>query len=128
MSHFVARSLRPRSRRPPVVLEALVGLAGALFTAPSGAVAAPAVPADPVLQAMAAELDRTHKALRLEDYERPYFVAFRVVDRDNIEVTGRFGALIEDERDVSRHAAVDVRVGDYAFDSKIGRASCRERV
>jgi TldD protein len=94
---------------------AVFALGMALFA--GTAVAAPKSPDDPVMGAMAAELERTAKELRLEDYERPYFVAFRVVDRDNVEITGRFGALIEDGRDTGRQAAVDVRVGDYAFDS-----------
>ncbi len=85
--------------------------------APPEADAAPKPVNDPVLTALEAELTRTHGALRLEDYERPYFVAFRVVDRDQVEVTGRFGALVEDDRDTKRQIAVDVRVGDYAFDS-----------
>lgn len=104
---------RPRfaGRRPFAAL----ALGAVLLSGP--AAAAPKSPDDPVMGAMAAELERTSKELRLEDYERPYFVAFRVVDRDNIEITGRFGALIEDERDAGRQAAVDVRVGDYAFDS-----------
>lgn len=76
-----------------------------------------AAPPDPVLGAMTAELQRTKDSLLLEDYERPYFVSFRVVERDNIEVNGRFGALISDDEDHQRQVAVDVRVGDYSFDS-----------
>lgn len=110
---------RHTSRGGLLPFMAVVGALLAATASPVGAAPAAAAkaPADPVTLAMAAELERTRASLRLEDYERPYFVAFRVVDRDNIEISGRFGALIEDARDVTRRAAVDVRVGDYAFDS-----------
>jgi TldD protein len=120
MPVLVPSRLPAGSRLRPVALTVglsvgAVGALGALGSEP--AVAAPKPAADPVLTALEAELERTHGVLRLEDYERPYFVSFRVVDRDQVEVTGRFGALVEDDRDTKRQVAVDVRVGDYSFDS-----------
>ena len=106
------------SRGRPAARRLFRGLAlAAVLGVPTGRTSAAPAAADLVASAMGAELARTMKDLRLEDYERPYFVAFRVVDRDQIEVTGRFGALVEDERNTDRQAAVDVRVGDYTFDS-----------
>lgn len=102
------------SRRPRGLARLAVALSLGLF--PLAPKAAPA-PADPVLGALEAELGRTRDQLRLEDYERPYFVGFRVIDRDNLEITARFGALVEHERETTRNVAADVRVGDYSFDS-----------
>ncbi len=76
--------------------------------------------ADPragLLDAMKAELDRNAKALKVDDYDAPYFLSYRVTERDQAGVEARFGAVVSDGRDRDRVAAVDVRVGDYAFDS-----------
>lgn len=70
-----------------------------------------------LLDAMAAELDRNAQSLKVEDYDAPYFVSYRVTERDQTTIDARFGAIVTDERGRQRVAAVDVRVGDYAFDS-----------
>ena len=84
---------------------------------PGLALAAPAPPADPVLAAMQAELLRTTQTLRLEEFDKPYFVGFRVIDRTSTSVTARFGAVVARNDDHTRNAAADIRVGDYRFDS-----------
>lgn len=70
-----------------------------------------------LLQAMVDELGRSMERLKMVDHESPYFVSYRLIDREDVVVEGRFGALIEDAADRARHIAVDVRVGDYRFDS-----------
>lgn len=96
----------------------------------SSAIAAPAQagaggePMDPaertvILKAMADELKRSQGELKLEDYEHPYFIAYRIVDARSVRVQARFGALLEDEDDRRRRVAVDVRVGSYDFDSSL---------
>lgn len=117
------RSAPLADARPAAVARRL-GLALAfcttLFAGLGPAAAAPAKPAapeDPVLTALNEELARAKATLRLEDYERPYFISFRVVEKHEFEVVGRFGALIDDAEDHHRELSVDVRVGDYAFDS-----------
>lgn len=70
-----------------------------------------------ILDAMRAELDRNKARLRVDEYETPYFISYRVVERDGVTVEARFGAVVTDDRELDRVAAVDVRVGDYAFDS-----------
>ncbi len=70
-----------------------------------------------VLSAMGTELTRSQKALKLEGYQSPYFMEFRLVEREHHELESRFGALVDDDRQRKREAAVNVRVGDYAFDS-----------
>lgn len=97
-------------------------LAPALASALACALASPAGAAEvdariSLIDAMKAELDRNMQRLRVEDYEAPYFIAYRVVEQDQAIVEARFGAVVTDERAVDRAAAVDVRVGDYAFDS-----------
>lgn len=105
-----------------------VAVLGLFVTLPWSCGAAPANPpvqakagdsarGDVIANALRAELERTMSALRLEDYERPYFVGFRLVDRTSIQVSGRFGAVSASEEDRGRTVAVDVRVGDYVFDS-----------
>ena len=86
------------------------------------ALAAPAAAATPdergaLLDAMAAELARNQAGLKFGEHKPPYFIGYRVVDSDSAEVSARFGAVVEDERSRERKATVDVRVGDYAFDS-----------
>lgn len=70
-----------------------------------------------ILSTMAAELDRSQANLKLGEHEAPYYIGYRVVDSDSTAVDARFGAIITDERSKERFAVVDVRVGDYTFDS-----------
>ena len=70
------------------------------------------------LDAMEAELVRTSTQLRLPEYDPPYFVGFRVIDHRTATVESRFGGLVASDEDRSRRVAVDVRVGDYEFDSQ----------
>ena len=71
----------------------------------------------PILDAMGGELNRSQKALKLDGYDSPYFMEFRLVEREHLEVEARFGAIIDDDRKRKREATVNVRVGDYTFDS-----------
>jgi hypothetical protein len=73
----------------------------------------------PVLAAMADELARSMKQLRLKDQPPPYFVEYEVEDRAATRVTARLGALVEDLNGRSRTLRVGVRVGDYTFDSSL---------
>jgi TldD protein len=78
--------------------------------------------ADPrveLLDAMAAELERNHKQLRLMGHEAPYFLGYQVKDYDQREVSGRFGALFTDGTWRDRQIYVDVRVGSYEFDNSM---------
>ncbi len=87
--------------------------------APSAREPAPA-PADgrlEILSAMTAELARSTERLRLTGYEAPYFVSYQVKDVTRHEVTGRYGAIFDDETRHDRNLYVDLRVGSYDFDS-----------
>lgn len=72
---------------------------------------------DPVLRAMTDELKRTSDRLRMDDLDRPYFVSYLVTDSTETEFGAAFGALRERFSNVTREAAVDVRVGSPKFDN-----------
>ncbi|QDG53278.1 TldD/PmbA family protein [Persicimonas caeni] len=70
-----------------------------------------------IVDAMKAELERSSKKLKLDDYEAPYFIAYKVEDSESKSVGGKFGAIVTDDDSRSRTAYVEVRVGDYQFDN-----------
>lgn len=70
-----------------------------------------------LLDALVAELERTRGRLRLGDNEPPFFIGLQVKQFDSREVTGRFGAVYEDNARRYRNLLADVRVGSYEFDS-----------
>jgi predicted Zn-dependent protease len=72
---------------------------------------------DVVVKAMRDELDRSMKQLQLENLEKPYFISFRVVDSDSVNVSASFGALNTSSQGRSRTLTVEVRVGDYKLDN-----------
>lgn len=71
----------------------------------------------PVFRAMEDELQRTMKSLKLGKEKPPYYVAYKVDDEENITITARFGAVVEDAAKRERRLSVDLRVGDYDFDN-----------
>lgn len=72
---------------------------------------------DVVMRAMRDELDRSMKQLQLENLEKPYFIAYRVVDSESTSVSARFGALDSSSQGRSRRITVEVRVGSYQLDN-----------
>ena len=72
---------------------------------------------DVVMKAMRDELDRSVKQLQLENLEKPYFIAYRVVDSDSTSVSASFGALDSSSQGRSRRITVEVRVGSYQLDN-----------
>jgi PmbA/TldA metallopeptidase C-terminal domain len=76
---------------------------------------------DVVMRAMRDELARSMKKLQLENLQKPYFVAYRVLEQDGCGVEASFGALIRDSCDPkntgTRRFGVEVRVGDYSRDN-----------
>lgn len=93
---------------------AVLGIVVALVPLPS-----PSAQASPVVTALADELERSMKQLRMKDQPAPYFIEYEVEDRAATRVTARFGALTEDLTGKSRTLRVGVRVGDYDFDSSL---------
>ncbi len=72
---------------------------------------------DPVLAALASELARSMKQLRLPGYEAPYFISYALTEHDDVEILARHGALHDRGRTRTRQAYVEVRVGSYKFDN-----------
>ena len=66
---------------------------------------------------MTAELQRNQKTLQIDDFEVPYFIGYRIIEQRKVDARATFGALIREQDVRQRRAAVDVRVGDYRFDS-----------
>jgi len=76
---------------------------------------------DPVLKAMLTELDRSMSQLQLKDFEKPFFIQYRIEDIDDFETRAEFGAVSRSQRSHQRLAHVTLRVGDYKTDSSGGR-------
>lgn len=71
----------------------------------------------PTLSAMQDEMDRSMAELRMKGEAAPYYIAYEVLDRTISDVSGRLGALVESPPRRTRTLRVEVRVGDYTFDS-----------
>ena len=72
---------------------------------------------DPVLKAMLTELDRSMSQLQLKDFQKPFFIRYRIEEVDSFETRAEFGATSNSRRSHARVARVTVRVGDYKADS-----------
>jgi predicted Zn-dependent protease len=76
---------------------------------------------DPVLKAMLTELDRNKSDLQLKEFQKPFFIQYRIEEIDNFESKAEFGATSNSQRTRERVARVTVRVGDNKADSSGGR-------
>lgn len=72
---------------------------------------------DPLLQALQSEMDRSVKRLKLDDFEAPYFISYRLTDVRSTNYRASYGALTNAGGDRYRALSVDVRVGDYVDDN-----------
>jgi hypothetical protein len=95
-------------------MRALLVAGGALAAAL--AVCAQAPVADPLMQALHDEVDRSVK-LKLPNLETPYFVEYVVDESDSFSVSASLGGLLARSRERMRVPEVHVRVGDYKFDN-----------
>ncbi len=78
---------------------------------------APGANPDVVFKAMEKEMKRNMKGLHMEDYKRPYFMAYRLTEVDVLSLEARYGALVQNYRNTYRVIYTEVRVGDYKFDN-----------
>ena len=76
---------------------------------------------DPVLSAMLTELDRSMGQLQLKDFQKPFFIEYRIVDLDDFETHASYGATEGSSRNQVRVARVTVLIGDYKTDSSSPR-------
>lgn len=72
---------------------------------------------DIVLRAMCDEMARSMQQLQLEKLEKPYFIAYRVHEKQTAAAAGSFGALIQSGSSRSRFLTVEVRVGNPKLDN-----------
>ena len=93
------------------------GILLAAFAFAAGLVVSAQAPtADPVLQAMHDEMERSRK-LMVSNLERPYFVEYLLDQADSFNVVATLGGVVSRRRDQYRNLTVHVRVGDYNFDN-----------
>jgi predicted Zn-dependent protease len=71
----------------------------------------------PTLAAMRDEMQRSMAELRMKGEAPPYYIAYEVLDRTISDVSGRLGAIVDNPPRRARTLRVEVRVGDYTFDS-----------
>ena len=92
-----------------------LSLAGAAIAA-GLVVSAQAPAADPVLQSMHDEMERSRQLI-VSDLEKPYFVEYLLDEADTLDVGATLGGIVTERRDQFRNLTVHVRVGDYKFDN-----------
>src|ERR1051326_3680544 len=80
-------------------------------------------PSDPILTSMKAELDRSLGKLKLTGAPEPYYIEYRVLDRDAYNVSASLGALTGEDRLRTRMLTVTVRVGRYKRDNSFGQGA-----
>ena len=72
---------------------------------------------DVIRKAMQDELARSMQQLRLNDLDKPYFIAYTVQDGTTAAASATFGSLTASEDTHMRLLTVEVRVGDYSLDN-----------
>ena len=100
------------TRRPLPGAAGLLGVALLLALAPS-----PRAQESPMLAAMRDEMARSMADLKMKGEPAPYYIEYEIDDIFSMRAIARFGGIVDDVADHSRTLRVQVRVGDYAFDS-----------
>lgn len=72
---------------------------------------------DAVGRAMHDEMQRSMQKLKFEQFDKPYFISYMVVDNEMKEVAATLGSVLSSNESNTRSLMVIVRVGDYASDS-----------
>lgn len=72
---------------------------------------------DALAKALGDELKRTMAELRLDDAERPYFVAYRVTETASANASASMGGVVNQWRSHIRRLQVEMRVGSRALDN-----------
>jgi hypothetical protein len=78
-------------------------------------------PADPMLEAMKAELQREQALLLLPGLQKPYFIEYRMEELTSYEAVANYGALTREDQGRQRIVRVSLRIGDFAADSSSSR-------
>ena len=72
---------------------------------------------DALSRAMHDELTRSMESLHFDTLPRPYFIAYRIDEIDQVDVAATQSSVMHSTRTHGRLLTVEVRVGDYAFDN-----------
>ena len=72
---------------------------------------------EPVFKAMEQEMTRSASKLKFDAFGVPYFISYQVMDAQELSLSARFGAIIQNQTSRSRYAFVQVRYGNYDLDS-----------
>ena len=72
---------------------------------------------------MLAELERSQQQLQLQNFQKPFFLQYRLDDIDDYEASANYGALTGERHEHRRLVRVTVRVGDYKTDSSTARGN-----
>jgi len=78
---------------------------------------APHAQETPILSAMRDEMTRSMADLRMKGEPAPYYIEYEIDDISSMRAIARLGGVVDDVSDHSRTLRVQVRVGDYQFDS-----------
>ena len=78
---------------------------------------APHAQETPILSAMRDEMARSMADLRMKGEPAPYYIEYEIDDISSMRAIARLGGVVDDVADHSRTLRVQVRVGDYQFDS-----------
>ncbi|MBX9691553.1 MAG: hypothetical protein K2Z81_04155 [Cyanobacteria bacterium] len=72
---------------------------------------------DVLFDAMTDELSRSVGQLKIEKYDKPFYIGYHIRDIETLSIAASYGALTEDESSRIRMLSVDVHVGDHKIDS-----------
>ena len=104
-----------RKRTPFAPWRATLAVAGlTLVLSPASA---PLAQDGPLFTAMQDEMQRSMSELRMQGEPAPYYIHYRIDDLSSMRAVARLGGIVDDLVDRSRTLEVQVRVGDYMFDS-----------
>jgi len=70
-----------------------------------------------ITSALRDELTRSMADMRMKGEPAPYYIEYEIDDISSMRAIARLGGIVDDLSDHSRTLRVQVRVGDYAFDS-----------
>jgi len=98
--------------RPIATVAAVLG---AMLVSPS--VSVPRAQESLLFSAMQDEMKRSMTELRLKGEPAPYYIEYEIDETAQMRAVGRFGALVDELASHGRALRVQVRVGDYGFDS-----------
>jgi len=70
-----------------------------------------------LFMAMDDEIRRSITRLQIEKQKKPYYISYRIEEREYIKIKASFGGLLYSNRNRIRDLYVDLRIGDYSFDN-----------